>query len=323
MGAAEKKAAKRSHQYSLDILQREQQYATDMWQKTNDYNSPAQIKQRYIDAGMNPFAMMSPGSSVASSAPSSPSVSPAVEQPSQRANRVIGSLSSVQEAVQGYLGALRQSEEIGLLRNDRYRSDIDKSLYAAKALEELHSLRKDNKGKDYDNILKSITNYIADQTKDAQIQQQQSDAIRSQTESYISGYMLLQTSEKAKYYGDMAQLEFMRMYQGLLNDVANGKLTEKKIISEMANNRILRSDATLREKTLDKLIEKVNYEVEHARNNQWSDNRIQMFQRLGQTLIDLKEHKNLLDPYSSPADSILGSPTEARNLRIMSSPVRW
>lgn len=289
MGAAERKAAKRSHAYSLDILQREQQYATDMWQKTNDYNSPAQVKQRYIDAGMNPYVMMSPGSSVASSSPTSPSVSPAVEQSSQRAQRVIGSLSSVQEAVQGYLGALRQNEEIGLLRNDRYRSDIDKSLYAAKALEELHSLRKDNKGKDYDNILKSITNYIADQTKDAQVQEYKANASRSQTEAYISGYMLLQTSSKAAYYGEMAQLEYMRMYQGLLNDIEQGKLTSKKVISEMSNNRILKSDAALKEKTLDKLIEKVDYEVERAKNNRGPENQLQAYYRLKDELKDAKE----------------------------------
>lgn len=286
MGAAERKAAKRSQRNALEILDREQNYATEMWNKTNDYNSPEQVKQRYLNAGMNPYVMMSPGSSVASSSPSSPSVSPAVEQPSQRANRVLGSLSSVNEAVQGYLGALRQSEEIGLLRNDRYRSDIDKSLYAAKALEELHSLRKDNIGKDYDNVLKSIINYIADQTKDSQIQEQRSNADRSQTEAYISGYMLLQTSEKAKYYGEMAQLEFMRMYQGLLNDVENGNLTKQKILNEFENNRILKSDATLKEKTLDKLIEKVDYEVESLKNNRGANNAYQAAYKLSE---DLKE----------------------------------
>ena len=284
-------AAKRSHAYSIDILQREQKYATEMWQKNNDYNSPSQVKQRYIDAGFNPYAMMSPGSSVASSSPTSPSVSPAVEQPSQRAQRVIGSLSSVQEAVQGYLGALRQNEEIGLLRNDRYRSDIDKSLYAAKALEELHSLRKDNLGKDYDNILKSITNYIAEQTKDSQIQEQKSNANRSQTEAYISGYMLLQTSEKAKYYGEMAQLEYMRMYQGLLNDIENGKLTKQRVLNEFENNRILKSDATLKEKTLDKLIEKVEYEVESLKNNRGANNA---FQAANKFVEDLKELRQQL-----------------------------
>lgn len=293
MGAAEKKAAKRSHAYSIDILQREQQYATDMWQKTNDYNSPAQIKQRYIDAGMNPYVMMSPGSSVASSSPTSPSVSPAVEQPSQRAQRVIGSLSSVQEAVQGYLGALRQNEEIGLLRNDRYRSDIDKSLYAAKALEELHSLRKDNKGKDYDNVLKSITNYIADQTKDSQIQEQKSNAERSQTEAYISGYMLLQTSAKAKYYGEMAQLEYMRMYQGLLNDIEEGKLTIQKVKSEFQNNRILKADADLKSKTVDKLIEKLDLEIESLKNNKYPKDAVQSVYKLRDDLQELLEGRKV------------------------------
>lgn len=289
MGAAERKAAKRSQRNALEILGREQSYATEMWNKTNDYNSPEQVKQRYINAGMNPYVMMSPGSSVASSSPSSPSVSPAVEQPSQRAQRVMGSLSSVQEAVQGYLGALRQSEEIGLLRNDRYRSDIDKSLYAAKALEELHSLRKDNIGKDYDNVLKSITNYIADQTKDSQIQEQKSNADRSQTEAYISGYMLLQTSEKAKYYGEMAQLEYMRMYQGLLNDIESGKLTIQKVKSEFQNTRILKADADLKSKTVDKLIEKLDLEIESMRNNKHPRDMFQAVYTLRDNLKSLVE----------------------------------
>ena len=114
---------------------------------------------------------------------------------------------------------------------------------------------------------------------------------RSQTEAYISGYMLLQTSEKAKYYGEMAQLEYMRMYQGLLNDIENGKLTKQRVLNEFENNRILKSDATLKEKTLDKLIEKVEYEVESLKNNRGANNA---FQAANKFVEDLKELRQQL-----------------------------
>lgn len=323
MGAAEKKAAKRSHKYSLDILEREQKYATDMWNKNNSYNSPEQVKQRYLNAGMNPYVMMSPGSVATSSMPSTPSVSPAVEQPSQWSQRVMGSLSSVQESIQTYLGAVRQNEENHILRNDRYKSNIDMQLYSAKALHELQGLKHDVKNKEYHNIIDGVSAYIASQNKDFRVQSERDAAQSAKSQAIIDGYTALQMSSKSKYFDDMAVLEYMQAYQSLYNSIEQGKLTVEQVKKEMANVRIFRADAAVKEGTIQYLIDKCRYEMEAAKNNRYSKDALSTLKNVLDYLVNVqKDNPQFLDRYRMRGDSILGEPLNARKIYFNSSPIK-
>ena len=51
-----------SKQNAWDLVENHQQYQTDMWNKTNEYNSPAAQRERLEAAGLNPYMMMNGGS---------------------------------------------------------------------------------------------------------------------------------------------------------------------------------------------------------------------------------------------------------------------
>lgn len=47
---------------SWKLVENQQQFQTDMWNKTNEYNSPAAQRERLEAAGLNPYLMMNGGS---------------------------------------------------------------------------------------------------------------------------------------------------------------------------------------------------------------------------------------------------------------------
>lgn len=47
---------------SWKLVENQQQFQTDMWNKTNEYNSPAAQRERLEAAGLNPYIMMNGGS---------------------------------------------------------------------------------------------------------------------------------------------------------------------------------------------------------------------------------------------------------------------
>lgn len=47
---------------SWKLVENQQQFQTDMWNKTNEYNSPAAQRERLEAAGLNPYMMMNGGS---------------------------------------------------------------------------------------------------------------------------------------------------------------------------------------------------------------------------------------------------------------------
>lgn len=51
-----------SKENAWKLVENHQQYQTDMWNKTNEYNSPAAQRERLEAAGLNPYMMMNGGS---------------------------------------------------------------------------------------------------------------------------------------------------------------------------------------------------------------------------------------------------------------------
>ena len=96
--------------YNMQQLQN--QYQTDMWNKSNEYNSPAHMRQLYEQAGLNPYMMMSnqPFASAQQQTGSnqSPSSMHAV-QPFQ------ADFTQINNAIDRYYSHLQQSKETELI----------------------------------------------------------------------------------------------------------------------------------------------------------------------------------------------------------------
>lgn len=55
--------AKQQRQWNEEMMDKQNAFSLDMWNKTNEYNTPANQKQRMVDAGMNPLYYGLDGSS--------------------------------------------------------------------------------------------------------------------------------------------------------------------------------------------------------------------------------------------------------------------
>lgn len=64
---------KMNNEFNERMLEKQMAYNLDMWQRTNEYNTPAAMRQRLVAAGFNPYMAISGGGSVAGNASSSPS----------------------------------------------------------------------------------------------------------------------------------------------------------------------------------------------------------------------------------------------------------
>ena len=59
---------KMNNEFNERMLEKQMAYNLDMWQRTNEYNSPAAMRQRLVAAGFNPYMAISGGGSVAGNA---------------------------------------------------------------------------------------------------------------------------------------------------------------------------------------------------------------------------------------------------------------
>ena len=47
-----------NNEFNAAEAEKNREYQTMMWNKTNEYNSPQALRQRYLDSGLNPALMM-------------------------------------------------------------------------------------------------------------------------------------------------------------------------------------------------------------------------------------------------------------------------
>ena len=105
---------------NLKIANANRNFAYQMWQKNNEYNTPAAQKQRLIDAGYNPN--MFEASSNVSSAPAQTVDMPAMQAP-QLDNTAGG------RVFQNYMQALMQKQQIAGMNADIQKSNAEADYY--------------------------------------------------------------------------------------------------------------------------------------------------------------------------------------------------
>lgn len=60
---ANKELAQMNNEFSERMMDKQQQYNIENWERENEYNTPSAQASRFLDAGLNPYLMMSGGSS--------------------------------------------------------------------------------------------------------------------------------------------------------------------------------------------------------------------------------------------------------------------
>lgn len=171
------KEAEKNRDFQEAMLQKQMNYQTDMWNKSNEYNSAQSQMDRYRQAGLNPYMMMTGGANAGSAtSQGSPSGSSSPSVSGGFANTHPGSSSSFIDSMTNMKLRLKQEQ---LMDEEIENWQIRNSLERERILEEIMGKRKDNRYKD-------IQNYWADDLFMSQKQQYQSQAWQMQTQAKVN-----------------------------------------------------------------------------------------------------------------------------------------
>lgn len=154
---------------SWNLVENQQQFQMDMWNKTNEYNSPAALRERIEAAELNPYAMLNSGSFGTAStmsgsagaapsggAPSAQGVTPPTATPYSA--DYSGIASGVGQAIDTVMQLKNSASERGVKDASADNLRIEGKYIAAKRVAELYKMYNDAKN---DNERTAIQKYIS------------------------------------------------------------------------------------------------------------------------------------------------------------------
>lgn len=258
------------HKHQLEYMNKAQQQAIERWNKENEYNLPSNVKQRLIDAGLNPNLMYGSSGSAGGVAGSlSGGSSP--EAFSQ--NPFEGVLSSIFQAKENKLRLQQMENEV---RSSRANAD----------LAEVHAddAKKESAARQQEYELDEVPSYVLDTDEDGLLvtvynhnkynyytekahsevsnfhygrQRAYNDAISSQhdatrkdwnmrnliEETEINMNLLREQLRHIKEDNQLSEQEKRNKITASLNDVLNGLLAKRHLIYDPATKTYSLSEA--------------------------------------------------------------------------------
>lgn len=225
---------------SWKLVENQQQYQTDMWNKTNEYNSPAAQRQRLESAGLNPYLMMNGGSAgVAQSASGSAGTVPSGAAPSAQGINpptatpysadYSGLMQGLGQAIDTLMGSSRRRVENANADNLR----IEGKYIASKALAQILQMRTEAKTKEARLALDKLVASFDMDLKSAQAQQSRESAAQSRAQTRL---LITENLMRRKELDFLPQAQKMQLAQSAA-DVAyrwsQKQLTDKQVAHEI------------------------------------------------------------------------------------------
>lgn len=216
------------------------QYQTEMWEKTNQYNSPANQKKLYQAAGLNPYAMMGENSfsSAVQQIGANGSVPSSIPMQSYQPN-----FGGISDAVSTYYDSRYKEEQLDLLK---YQNDMKETDHYLQVYEKLAEITHKENLNENDRL---AIDYLRSELRVAQasekykISQNRADANRAQAEadhldwqnfwdrftSNLDYKLKEQDLQLGRAQLKRIQADIDEIYQRIRNLQAEGRLTEKAI----------------------------------------------------------------------------------------------
>lgn len=220
-----------NNEFNAAEAEKNREYQSMMWNKTNEYNSPQALRQRYLDAGLNPALMMQGQSAgYASSAPGSAAsaASPiGMQAPHFDFGSIPGAISTIANAE--YINSKAQGQKIeNFYAGDRIKAMIDKVIGDT----DFFKLNKSTQ-----NLYKSMGDAAAHIQMDTLTQQLKNlEYAGNLTQAQTSSVYLDAEAQSIinKYLDKQQQMELKLKASTLANDVEYRNLTRKQAQTEVA-----------------------------------------------------------------------------------------
>jgi hypothetical protein len=220
-----------NNEFNAAEAEKNREYQSMMWNKTNEYNSPQALRQRYLDAGLNPALMMqgqSAGYASSASGSAASAASPiAMQAPHFNFSSIPEALSSIANAE--YASSKAQGQKIeNLNMPSRISAEINKIIGDTDFFKLSPSAQS---------FYKSMGNAAAHIQMDTLTQQLKNlEYSGNLTQAQTSSVYLDAEAQSIinKYLDKQQQMELKLKASTLANDVEYRNLTRKQAQTEVA-----------------------------------------------------------------------------------------
>ena len=282
--------------FSREMYDKQTQNQWDMFNATNEYNSASAQRDRLEQAGLNPYMMMSGGSAGSASAVGGTSAAGAsagsvgLPSPSQVQMQAplydfSGVANSVHSALELNNRIADSRSQRDLLKQQVDQLRIENRYRGIKEMQSIANMIADTKNKQGQAKLQEINNRYADSLNAQEVERK---ILENQNLRETFNSILIQNQLNSKVlnsYDERFRMEMAEASSRIALQSAQGQLTSNQAVHEMAkimqtkaatygiklNNKVLKgtSDELIRQAK--ETTHKLQYEVEHARNNRGAD----------------------------------------------------
>lgn len=223
---------KMNNEFNANEAEKARQFQSDQWKEMAEYYSPFNQRQRYIEAGLNPYMNVDSGQVGAVSSSPATAGSPGNQQPYRPDLSGLG--SAVSTAIQLSNETKKNNADVQALQGEKNLADAQ----AQKVLSDIDWGRLSPAYKTWSQLTGIKRAQLGMDTDQAQL-----DNVRwtnSLIKAQRTGQLLDNTSKKTvnKYLDQSQQLQLDLTAQRYMNLVQEGVLTVKKAETEISN-RIL------------------------------------------------------------------------------------
>lgn len=292
--AANWRIAQMNNEYNAQMLQKQMDYNTEMYERQLKDTSPSAQRQRYEEAGLNPYLLVDKfsGGSGTVQGISPASAAGATMNPTQfdfsQLSGVIG------EAINLYNESQKTKAQTKLQEMQAAGYEIENQYKGAELAAKIADLKSSARSKDAQAILTQVQTDLQRSLKNLQVRNLD---LTNQGLELSNNYRSMENAMKAielQNFPTMVKLNIANLEQDILTKIKNRALTDEQIkytikqgLKTVAETSGIKWTNEYNKKAEDYLLERVQYERDYWKHNRFSNNPMQMFGNAGQEVGDL------------------------------------
>lgn len=286
--------AQMNNEYNAQMLQKQMDYNTEMYERQLEDTSPSAVRQRYEEAGLNPYLLVDKfsGGSGTVNGVSPAQAAGATMNPTQfDFNQLSGVIG---EAIGLYNESQKTKAQTKLQEMQAAGYEIENQYKGAELAAKIADLKASAKSKDAQAILTQVQTDLQRSLKNLQVRNLD---LTNQGLELSNNYRSMENALKAielQNFPTMVKLNIANLEQDILTKIKNRDLADEQIqnlvkqgLKTVAETSGIKWTNEYNKKAESYLLERVQYERDYWKHNRFSNNPMQLFGNAGQEVGDL------------------------------------
>lgn len=286
--------AQMNNEYNAQMLQKQMDYNTEMYERQLEDTSPSAVRQRYEEAGLNPYLLVDKfsGGSGTVNGVSPAQAAGATMNPTQfDFNQLSGVIG---EAIGLYNESQKTKAQTKLQEMQAAGYEIENQYKGAELAAKIADLKASARSKDAQAILTQVQTDLQRSLKNLQVRNLD---LTNQGLELSNNYRSMENALKAielQNFPTMVKLNIANLEQDILTKIKNRDLADEQIqnlvkqgLKTVAETSGIKWTNEYNKKAESYLLERVQYERDYWKHNRFSNNPMQLFGNAGQEVGDL------------------------------------